>query len=736
MDKSSSSSTPKGKSSTNSNTDAGIFEEYMKYNRNLHTRHGTDGASSSDENIYRSSNTSSSSTTNTNRINADDLLRQMDKELGPMSDDDDENDSNFDDDDDDDDEEEDNMNEEDLHMSSDIDEGSDTETAMKNLNSSPIANKTSSSNNIKRSESASSIDNTNARTTSSTTSTTTSSNNTKASGPVTISEADRNTKAGEYREKGNARYKERDYNGAIQAYTSAIDCNPSSSVASLLYTNRAAAYMMILDYVSAGEDCTRAITADPNNLKAYVRAGKAELSRGNIEEAIRMYSKAIEIDPNDKTLKEEKLAAQNSHKRMGTIRAANENGEYDKAISQLSLLIETCPGAIQLKLMRIDNYINLNKLEDAEKASKELMTPSGKKDPAILYSRARVLHYSGLSSQAEAHVTEALRFDPEHAPSAKLRRLIRKAEELKKKGNDAFKAGQYEQALEFYQNALEIDGRNMGYNARLYANRASAWSKLNKTAEAFDDATNAIEACDTWSKGYIRRALAGVAFGDNEHLQGAIRDYHKAKELAEKEGDKDTIREVDVGIKSTKKLLKKFKRKDYYSILGVERTCTEEELKKGYRKAALKWHPDRHTGANEEEKKKAESHFKDVNEAYSILSNSTKRQQYDSGMVPDGTGTMGYPQDSDDEGHGHGGGGMRFRSGGGGMGGGMPFNMGGMGGMGGMPRGGMGGMGGMGGGMGGIDPAMFAEIFGAMGGGGGGIPMSARGGSNARGGRR
>ncbi len=64
--------------------------------------------------------------------------------------------------------------------------------------------------------------------------------------------------------------------------------------------------------------------------------------------------------------------------------------------------------------------------------------------------------------------------------------------------------------------------------------------------------------------------------------------------------------------------------KDYYKILGVDRNATQEEIKKAYRKLALKYHPDRNKGD-----KQAEEKFKEINEAYAVLSDPEKRRQYD-----------------------------------------------------------------------------------------------------------
>ena len=65
--------------------------------------------------------------------------------------------------------------------------------------------------------------------------------------------------------------------------------------------------------------------------------------------------------------------------------------------------------------------------------------------------------------------------------------------------------------------------------------------------------------------------------------------------------------------------------RDYYEVLGITKTASVEEIKSSYRKSALKWHPDR----NPESKEEAEVRFRECTEAYSVLSDSQKRQIYD-----------------------------------------------------------------------------------------------------------
>src|SRR5512147_1842088 len=80
--------------------------------------------------------------------------------------------------------------------------------------------------------------------------------------------------------------------------------------------------------------------------------------------------------------------------------------------------------------------------------------------------------------------------------------------------------------------------------------------------------------------------------------------------------------------------------KDYYKVLGIDKKASQDEIKKAYRKQALKYHPDKNPG-----NKKAEENFKEAAEAYEVLSNDEKRSRYDrfghAGMSGAGNGFGG-----------------------------------------------------------------------------------------------
>src|SRR5688500_1004387 len=97
--------------------------------------------------------------------------------------------------------------------------------------------------------------------------------------------------------------------------------------------------------------------------------------------------------------------------------------------------------------------------------------------------------------------------------------------------------------------------------------------------------------------------------------------------------------------RNTKHESRPMSKRDYYEVLGVARTATEEDLKKAYRRSAMKYHPDRNPGDHA-----AEASFKECKEAYEVLSDGGKRRMYDQhghaafehGMGGGGAGGQGF----------------------------------------------------------------------------------------------
>ncbi len=104
-----------------------------------------------------------------------------------------------------------------------------------------------------------------------------------------------------------------------------------------------------------------------------------------------------------------------------------------------------------------------------------------------------------------------------------------------------------------------------------------------------------------------------------------MRDCEKVCQLEHSRDNDATLREA-------KRQLKLSQRKDYYKILGVAKSASGDEIKKAFRKLALKHHPDRHSTAEPQVREAEEKIFKEISSAYSILSDPEKKSRYDSGQ--------------------------------------------------------------------------------------------------------
>lgn len=149
---------------------------------------------------------------------------------------------------------------------------------------------------------------------------------------------------------------------------------------------------------------------------------------------------------------------------------------------------------------------------------------------------------------------------------------------------------------------------------RILVLQCKAFVQLNKPDEAIPICDQALNLD---SSEHEANSLKGEAYILKEQYEEAVRFYQKAV---------DGGFQAHQGLDNAKKLLKMSLRKDYYKILEVEKTATEREIKKAYHKLALLWHPDKNKDNPE-----ADAKFKDILEAYEVLSDFDKRGRYDRG---------------------------------------------------------------------------------------------------------
>ena len=258
--------------------------------------------------------------------------------------------------------------------------------------------------------------------------------------------------------------------------------------------------------------------------------------------------------------------------------------------------------------MRREAYLkmgNANALGEAASVAMSLLRQN-KNDPEALVLRGRILHAQGQSDQAIQHFRTALNCDPEFKDAIKYLRMVQKLEKTKEEGNNLFKMGKFQNAIETYTQALAVDPSNRSTNSKILQNRALCYIKIKDYGPAIADCNRALELDPSYNKARKTKAKALGASGDWEE---SVRELKALQESNPSEpGIAQEIRAAELE-------LKKSKRKDYYKILGVEKDAGDGDIKKAYRKLAIVHHPDK----NPDDETAAER-FKDIGEAYECLS--------------------------------------------------------------------------------------------------------------------
>lgn len=443
--------------------------------------------------------------------------------------------------------------------------------------------------------------------------------------------------------QGNEAYKKGDYRGAIAFYTTAIETAPLTVA---YYGNRAAANFMLLKYKEVIEDCNFAVTLDRSFLKCYSRKAKAQLCLGNIAGAISTYQDALLTDPNHSATINEKREAEVALDKIKRGRDYMTESKFVQALSCFDSVLKIVTGSRQVKLLRAEALMGRERYDEAFAVLTQLMrSSSDTQTPELLYLRARCLYFQGEFPNAIKHLKMSLHSDPDNVKYIKEIKRIRQLDNKKEDANAAFKQASWQEAIDKYSDCLLLDPKNKPFNAKLHSNRATAYSKLLKYDEAIKDCDTALYYDASYAKAVLRKAVCLRAKGEVGDLDQALREYDRAMKMVSAEAQRD----LASAIRETKLELKKAKRIDYYKLLGVYTSATAHDIKKAYRKMALVWHPDRHANSTEEEKIAAEKKFKEIGNAYAILSDPEKKARYDNGQDEDGSVDF-------DGGHGQGGG--------------------------------------------------------------------------------
>jgi len=426
--------------------------------------------------------------------------------------------------------------------------------------------------------------------------------------------------ADQKKEEGNQQYLAKNYREALQRYNEAISLCPGCPA---FYGNRAACHMMLGQFVQALEDARTSVQFDPNFVKGYVRVAKCCVALGELHAARQAINTAMSINKDDSVKFDlEKTSLDFLDKHDANLRVAFEQRDYRKALYHIDQALKIASASQKLKLSRAECLAFLGRYKEAQEVANDLLRNDSTNIEAI-YIRGLCLYYEDNIDKAFTHFQQVLKLAPDHSKAKEAFKRARQLKTKKDEGNEAFKANKFEEASRLYSEALLVDSDNKISNAKLYFNRATVLAKLKKWTQSVEDCNRCLSLDDTYIKAYLRRAKS---YMELQKFEEAVRDYERVHKM-----DRSNF-EFRQLLNQAKHELKKSLRKDYYKILGVDRNANEEEIKKAYKKRALEHHPDRHVGATEDEKADHEKKFKEIGEAYGVLSDAKQKSRYDAGQ--------------------------------------------------------------------------------------------------------
>lgn len=379
--------------------------------------------------------------------------------------------------------------------------------------------------------------------------------------------------------------------------------------------------MMLGRYQEALRDARQSVSNDGNFEKGYVRVAKCCLALGDLVGAEQAIKKLLEISTNGETLvKSEIVTLQQLRSLEEKSRQCYEKQDYRTCLYQMDTALKLAPASRKYQVMKGECLALLGRLEEANDIATTIMQVEASNADAI-FVRGLTLYYGDNLDKGIMHFERTLALDPDHKHAKVWRTKAKSLREKKEKGNELFKNYKFRDALAMYGQALRVDPLNKDTNSKLYYNRALVNTKLGNIKEALVDCNEALKINPTYLKALLKRAKC---YHDLEKYEECVEDYKAALEMEKTYEIKNLLRDAKIQ-------LKRSKRKDYYKILGINKHASDDEIKKAYRKRALVHHPDRHSNATDAEKKEQEIKFKEIGEAYSILSDPNKKERFDNG---------------------------------------------------------------------------------------------------------
>ena len=335
-----------------------------------------------------------------------------------------------------------------------------------------------------------------------------------------------------------------------------------------------------------------------------------------------LLQKCCNLEPRDSSYKTELEKVQKLINDFSSLTEFQNKEDWVRVEEICDKLLKETTSMQNLNIIYIKALLNNVKLTEALSFIEKLDNNERSSNPDYKYYAALGLYYDGNYQKSKILIKDLLSQGHDDPKYTNLFKKLKEIENVKTKANALFKEKKFEEAIEEYGKALEFDRTNKKFNSVIHANRSVCYKKLNKNTDALKEANISVQLNPNYAGGYLKR---GNIYMELQMYSEAKFDFQKAKELHSNE--------ADGYLEQAKRAESKAKKRDYYSILGVDRNASDAEIKKAYRKLAIKYHPDRNS-ESEEAKAMAQKKFIDVGDAYAVLSDPQKKQMYDSGVDP------------------------------------------------------------------------------------------------------
>ena len=424
------------------------------------------------------------------------------------------------------------------------------------------------------------------------------------------------------KELGNAQFKNQNYSAAADYYTRGIELNPSEPV---LYANRGTCLKLLGRYKESVSDYKKAVQLNPKNTKNMKKLSSVYIILGNFGEAQILLQKCSNLEIEDSSHTYELNKAKKMVEDYEKIHEKMKEQKWDDVEEESKKLLSDASAFIELQKIYIQSCLELCKFKDAiDYINNKVSSAVKSRDEEFNYLLAKSYYFKGDYDLAKKEINKLIKIGIVDEKISKLKKYVETINDAKTKANSLFKSEKYDEAINEYTKLLEFDPENKNFISIILTNRALCYKKQGKNMEALKDADEAIKNNPNYATAYIRRALIYEEF---KMFDDAKSDLSKAKEL-----DPNNAK-IEGYINEANQKGESARNRDYYQILGLQRNATPEEVKKAYRKMALKYHPDRNS-ESEQSKKIAQRKFQDVSDAYSVLSDPKKKGMFDQGVDP------------------------------------------------------------------------------------------------------